>query len=120
MQRVYGDPTQIKHALIKYSSDPNMSMNKRKNIVRVAVQLRKDSKNQNFSKRLKKIKQPTLVVWGEKDNLTPAIFAERLNTDIPNTELVLYPNAGHIPMEEIPLISSKDYQKFLQRYPLAI
>lgn len=38
---------------------------------------------------------PTLVVWGEKDTLIPLTYAERLQREIPGTQLVVIPKAGH-------------------------
>jgi pimeloyl-ACP methyl ester carboxylesterase len=39
--------------------------------------------------------QPTLIIWGEKDEQTPLKYAERLHREIPNSQLVTLPNAGH-------------------------
>jgi len=113
LQCVYGDPSRINYARTKNSVDPDMSLDKRKNIVQVAVQLRKESKNISFSNKLKNIKQPTLIAWGEKDSLTPVTLAKRLISDIPDSKLIVYPNVGHIPMEEIPETTMSDYKDFL-------
>ena len=79
-----------------YNVDSNISRDKQAVLTKLMVD--KDH-------RLKYIKQPTLVFWGEKDSLTPASIAKRLISDIPNAEMVIYPNTGHIPMEEIPHIT---------------
>ncbi len=39
--------------------------------------------------------QPTLLIWGEKDQQVPVAYGERLHRDIPNSQLVVVPNAGH-------------------------
>jgi pimeloyl-ACP methyl ester carboxylesterase len=39
--------------------------------------------------------KPTLIIWGEKDEQTPLKYAERLHHEIPNSQLVTLPNAGH-------------------------
>lgn len=47
------------------------------------------------------IAQPTLVVTGEQDQLTPPKYAVYLRDHLPNASLVLIPGAGHyLPVEE--------------------
>jgi pimeloyl-ACP methyl ester carboxylesterase len=54
------------------------------------------------------INVPTLILWGELDNVIPvshgAAFAERIS----GSQLITYPQAGHLPMEEIPTIVAND------------
>ena len=45
---------------------------------------------------------PKLLVWGEDDTFQPIGYAERLAAELPHTELVRLPDAGHIPMENHP------------------
>ncbi|MEU1669583.1 alpha/beta hydrolase [Streptomyces sparsogenes] len=42
---------------------------------------------------------PKLLVWGEEDRFQPITYAERFAAEMPRTELVRVPGAGHIPME---------------------
>ncbi|BCL81761.1 putative hydrolase YugF [Ktedonobacteria bacterium brp13] len=44
---------------------------------------------------LPKTGKPTLIIWGEKDEQTPVKYAERLHREIPNSQLVIIPDAGH-------------------------
>jgi Predicted hydrolases or acyltransferases (alpha/beta hydrolase superfamily) len=44
---------------------------------------------------LPKLEKPTLIVWGEKDEQTPISYAQRLHREIPASQLVILPNAGH-------------------------
>lgn len=48
---------------------------------------------------LKRSDIPKLLVWGEDDAFQPIGYAERLQRDLPHTELVRVAGAGHIPME---------------------
>lgn len=43
---------------------------------------------------------PTLVVWGEADSITPLPQAKDLMTVLPNAELVVLENSGHLPLIE--------------------
>lgn len=53
-----------------------------------------------FDAHLKSIKQPTLIVWGKQDGLTPVSDGERLKKDIVGSELVVFDKCGHIPQAE--------------------
>ena len=49
-----------------------------------------------------KINCPTLVVIGEKDRMTPPKSSEKLNKNMPNSEVSLLKNCGHMAMIEQP------------------
>lgn len=40
---------------------------------------------------------PTLLLWGKRDTLTPLSQGEHLQQILPNAELVVLPEVGHIP-----------------------
>ena len=51
--------------------------------------------------RLGQIKQPTLIVWGREDGLTPlAREGERFKREIAGSQLVVFDNTGHVPQVE--------------------
>lgn len=50
--------------------------------------------------RVKSIKQPTLVVWGRQDGLTPLADGERFKKEIPNSTLLVIEECGHVPQFE--------------------
>lgn len=47
---------------------------------------------------LENIKIPVVIIWGDKDNLTPLYQGENLNKIIPNSKLEIMKDVGHIPM----------------------
>ena len=49
---------------------------------------------------VKSIKQPTLVVWGRQDGLTPLSDGERFKKDISNSTLLVLDECGHVPQFE--------------------
>ncbi len=53
-----------------------------------------------ISKEYKKIKIPTLIIWGENDIVIRKDKAYRLHEDIKNSKLYIIPHCGHIPQEE--------------------
>jgi pimeloyl-ACP methyl ester carboxylesterase len=52
--------------------------------------------------QIDQIKTPTLILWGEKDNLISVENARLFHQDIKGSRVEIYPNVGHVPMEEIP------------------
>lgn len=64
--------------------------------------------------RLGELWQPTLVMWGGQDPWIPVEWAHRFAADLPNAEVVVYPEAGHVPMEEIPGPTAQDARAFLR------
>ena len=51
------------------------------------------------------IRVPTLILWGEEDEYFPVGNAHRFAADIANSRVQVYPDVGHLPMEEVPEIS---------------
>lgn len=44
---------------------------------------------------MKKIKIPTILIWGENDKITPVWIAEKMKNTINNSQLAVAPNEGH-------------------------
>lgn len=63
---------------------------------------------------LSMIRIPTLILWGEQDSWIPVSHADRFGQAIPNSEVVIFPHAGHVPMEEIPAETLPVVLRFLQ------
>lgn len=61
------------------------------------------------------IKVPTLIIWGEKDQLIPVDRASVWQSLLPISELTIYPDVGHLPMEEIPALSAARAKAFLDK-----
>ena len=49
------------------------------------------------------VQVPTIIIWGELDNLLPLICAYDLHSGIANSELVLLPHVGHMPQIQAPV-----------------
>jgi pimeloyl-ACP methyl ester carboxylesterase len=58
--------------------------------------------DRGLGRRLRRIKAPTLVVWGEKDKLAPSRYADDFVAGIPDARAELIPEAGHmVPYERL-------------------
>jgi pimeloyl-ACP methyl ester carboxylesterase len=64
---------------------------------------------------LSQIEHPTLIMWGREDAWIGAINAYLFDKMLPNSELIIYEEVGHLPMEEIPVRSGEDLMAFLKK-----
>jgi pimeloyl-ACP methyl ester carboxylesterase len=62
---------------------------------------------------LRKIKVPTLLLWGQKDRLIPYANAADYLAALPDAKLVSFPDLGHVPQEEAPAESLAPLETFL-------
>jgi pimeloyl-ACP methyl ester carboxylesterase len=56
----------------------------------------------SVSTDLRKTGKPTLLIWGQQDQQVPVQYGERLHREIPNSQLVILPNAGHMALFDDP------------------
>src|SRR5262245_53044213 len=56
--------------------------------------------NPKLAGRLHRIQCPTLLIWGEQDCLVPPAYGEAYRSHIPQAELKLIKDCGHLPMFE--------------------
>jgi non-heme chloroperoxidase len=63
---------------------------------------------------LGRIAAPSLVLWGERDELFPREDQEHLASAIPNARLTIYPETGHCPNWERPERVAADLDAFMQ------
>jgi pimeloyl-ACP methyl ester carboxylesterase/putative sterol carrier protein len=66
-----------------------------------------------FFATMRRIKQPTLVVFGDADRLIPPKLGARLAQHLPDSRLVVLPDVGHVPQFEAPAQTLDALQAFL-------
>ncbi|MFI5132983.1 MAG: alpha/beta fold hydrolase [Chitinophagales bacterium] len=79
------------------------------------IALAKSAIRNNLGEELNQIKQPTLLVWGNNDTITPPFVAREFNKLIPNSELYFIDKCGHAPMMEVPDEFNVILHKFLKK-----
>ena len=82
------------------------------NLIHAARSAKKD----NLKDLLGQIKCPTLLLWGEDDQVTTMEVAEMFHKLIPNSQLVTIPKCGHAPMIEHPEWFAGQVKAFLQKH----
>jgi pimeloyl-ACP methyl ester carboxylesterase len=75
--------------------------NNRLKVIKI-IALAKSAIRNNLGEELSQIRQPTLLIWGNNDTITPPFVAKEFNKLIPNSELHFVDNCGHAPMMEVP------------------
>lgn len=79
------------------------------------IALAKSAIRNNLGEELSNIKQPTLLIWGNNDTITPPFVAREFNRLIPNSELHFIDKCGHAPMMEQPEEFNQILHKFLKK-----
>lgn len=79
------------------------------------IALAKSAIRNNLGEELNEIKQPTLLVWGNNDTITPPFVGREFNRLIPNSELHFIDKCGHAPMMEVPEEFNKILHQFLTK-----
>lgn len=105
---VYGDPSKVTPELVDLYSAMARREGNRKALAR-----RIDQGYTGDVALLKRIKAPTLVLWGGKDRLLPLELGQRFARDIPGAWLVVFDELGHVPQEEDPARTVAEVRRFL-------
>ncbi|CRX39327.1 alpha/beta fold hydrolase [Estrella lausannensis] len=93
------------------SSDYNLFPHVRNILVR--------SVNENVDDKIFKIKTPTLILFGGRDQETPPEMGHRLNRMIRQSQLVIYPTLDHRPFEDVGRhLMQKHIHQFLEDFSL--
>lgn len=88
--------------------------NNRLKVIKI-IALAKSAIRNNLGEELNSIKQPTLLIWGNNDTITPPFVAKEFNKLIPNSELHFIDKCGHAPMMEVPDEFNAILHKFLKK-----
>lgn len=79
------------------------------------IALAKSAIRNNLGEELNQIKQPTLLIWGNNDIITPPFVAQEFNKLIPHSELHFVDKCGHAPMMEVPAEFNAILHNFLKK-----
>lgn len=79
------------------------------------IALAKSAIRNNLGEELGQIQQPTLLIWGNNDIVTPPFVGREFHKLIPNSELHFIDKCGHAPMMEVPNEFNTILHKFLSK-----
>jgi len=109
MRQVFIDQSKVTDDLISRYYDLFHRPGNKETFVKIA--------NSNFTQNTDKLHQltiPVLVMWGAQDNWINVSHSHKFDKELSNSQLIIYDNVGHVPMEEIPERTVKDLISFLQ------
>ena len=75
------------------------------------------SRASGLAERLSEFTLPVLIITGDDDRIVPTADSIRLAGELPNAELVVIPEAGHVPHEERPAEFMQAIEAFLTSLP---
>jgi pimeloyl-ACP methyl ester carboxylesterase len=75
--------------------------NNRLKVIKI-IALAKSAIRNNLGEELNQIQQPSCLIWGNNDTITPPFVAREFQKLIPNSELHFIDKCGHAPMMEVP------------------
>jgi len=89
-------------------------VNDKGKLIRI-LSLAKSAIRHNMSDELHTIRQPTCLIWGKQDTITPPQVAEDFHKLIANSDLYWIDRCGHAPMMEQPKEFNEVLEKWLEK-----
>lgn len=109
LRNVYGDASKVTPELV----DRYFGMTVREGNREALVQRFQQAPHGPGFERIRELRVPTLILWGELDRLIPRTHAELFHRDIAGSRLVVFPGLGHTPHEEDPAVTARAVEEFL-------
>jgi pimeloyl-ACP methyl ester carboxylesterase len=105
----YGDPDKLTDETVTRYRDLMLAPGVRKAIISRMEQVMLEDP----APLLRRIRAPTLLLWGQNDAMIPLSNAADYLRYIPQAKLVALPGLGHVPFEEAPAVSLEPVLRFL-------
>jgi 2-hydroxy-6-oxonona-2,4-dienedioate hydrolase len=88
--------------------------NNRLKVIKI-IALAKSAIRNNLGEELNQVQQPTCLIWGNNDTITPPFVGKEFHRLIPNSELHFVDKCGHAPMMEVPEEFNRILGAFLEK-----
>lgn len=120
LETLYYEEDRITKDVVRQTQDMMLRQGNRDAFIQVARQMKDQlEEGNNESDQIKYIDTPALVMWGEADEWTQLRIMKQFKTHLPNMTLVSYEGVGHLPMQELPVQTSRDVFSYLMYGELA-
>ena len=108
LEKVYADDSKIDDEVVtRYHAISRREAN------RAALRARRRAVRRSLENQLSELSTPTLILWGKQDPWIPEDNANAFHEAIAGSRLIVYPDLGHVPMEEAPERTARDAHAFL-------
>ncbi|TBO29221.1 alpha/beta hydrolase [Aquabacterium lacunae] len=114
VRNVYGDPAKVTPELV----DRYFELTRREGNRQALRDRFAQMKGGELSAHIRRVKQPTLILWGSEDRLIPTTVAQQFMRDIEGAQIVTFDGLGHVPQEEDPVRTVRPFQQFLLSTPV--
>ena len=112
LRNVYGDPAKVTPELVDRYYELTLRQGNRQALAYRFDQMQKANVSKGLA-AIRKLKLPTLIIWGGKDRLIPVENGRKFAADIAGSQLVVFDDLGHVPQEEDPQRTVQALRKFL-------
>ena len=113
LQTAVADPKLVTEELVSQFHELALLKGSREAILSMITGDRRSSSGPEI---FNQISAPTLVIHGEEDNLIQVESSKYFEENIPNVEVKIYSNIGHLPMYEDPERTAKDIRNFIKGF----
>ncbi|GGE16231.1 alpha/beta fold hydrolase [Psychroflexus salis] len=113
-QDVFYDPAVATDEIVE---DVYQTIKDRNKLIRILA-IAKSAIRHNMAKDLPNMKQPTCIIWGKQDDVTPPKVADEFNQLLPNSDLFWIDKCGHAAMMEHPDLFNEILHTWLQKRSL--
>ncbi|MBN8658284.1 MAG: alpha/beta hydrolase [Anaerolineae bacterium] len=110
LKTAWHDPSKITPEIFEGYQEPLQIENWDKALWELTV----SSSESRLVERLPEFNLPILVITGDDDRIVPTEQSLRLADEIPNAELAVIPQCGHVPHEECPAVFMQAVTEFLR------
>ncbi len=113
LEASFYDASLVTDAMVERYAEMSRAPGHREILLQLTLGFR--DRNYATAERLSALAMPVLILTGDTDRLVPPEHARQFHDAIPNSELIVFENVGHIPQEEIPDESAMAVHEFLYR-----
>jgi pimeloyl-ACP methyl ester carboxylesterase len=111
LEASFADPTLVDETMVSRYSELARAPGHRDILLQLTLGFR--SRNYATPERLAPLGMPVLILWGDQDRLVPPEHAQLFQEALPQSQLVMFENVGHIPQEEVADASATAVDEFL-------
>ncbi len=110
LKTAWHDPSKITPEIFEGYQQPLQVENWDKALWELTV----SSRESGLAERVSEFDLPILVITGDDDRIVPTEQSLRLAEELPNAELAVIPQCGHVPHEECPAVFMQAITEFLR------
>ena len=111
LHQAYGDPSKVN----TWQENRYFDLLIREGNREALIDRFKNNMYEDQTAKIMQIKTPTLIIWGDQDQLIPVENAHTFNKVIKNSELDILKGVGHVPMEESPTLFAQKVALFIAK-----